>query len=312
MPKRSSPRKLKKRSRRRIQCSRCGNSYSYSGSRSHSCNGEPNGEPDTSSDAAEIDFNDFDDLSNETSDSDQSEVCSGSDGHENVANFVQTDHDPFLSPDVRKRLRDRLRKRLNEEDMDHFDDDDPDAADSSNDTVDSVNEEWDSEGMPSEPSDPREDFVEPDQGQETQDSASSGQLSENCRVLVYWLLLFIFSWQCGFSVTDSAVDMLVKFLSRFFWIVGTFDENGIVAKISKGFPNTLYKLRKQLGLMDSDDFVKYVVCPKCKTLYNYKDCVERRCGRKVSARCRFIPWSQHPHRNKRGKSKSPSTLMSAK
>ena len=219
-----------------------------------------------SSDAAEVDFNDFDDLSNETSDSDQSEVCSGSDGHENVANFVQTDHDPFLSPDVRKRLRDRLRKRLNEEDMDHFDDDDPDAADSSNDTVDSVNEEWDSEGMPSDPSDPREDFVEPDQSQETQNSASSGQFSENCRVLVYWLLLFIFSWQCGFSVTDSAVDMLVKFLSRFFWIVGTFDENGIVAKISKGFPNTLYKLRKQLGLMDSDDFVKYVVCPKCKTL----------------------------------------------
>ena len=107
-------------------------------------------------------------------------------------------------------------------------------------------------------------------------------------------------------MTDSAVDMLVKFLSRFFWIVGTFDENGMVAKISKGFPNTLYKLRKQLGLMDSDDFVKYFVCPKCKTLYNYKDCVE------VSARCRFIPWSQHPHRNKRGKSKSPSTLMSAK
>ena len=109
-------------------------------------------------------FNDFDDLSNETSDSDQSEVCTGSDGHENVANFVQTDHDPFLSPDVRKRLRDRLRKRLNEGDMDHFDDDDPDAADSSNDTVDSINEEWNSEGMPSEPSDPREDFVEPDQG----------------------------------------------------------------------------------------------------------------------------------------------------
>lgn len=166
--------------------------------------------------------------------------------------------------------------------------------------------------MPSDPSDPREDFVEPDQSQETQNSASSGQFSENCRVLVYWLLLFIFSWQCGFSVTDSAVDMLVKFLSRFFWIVGTFDENGIVAKISKGFPNTLYKLRKQLGLMDSDDFVKYVVCPKCKTLYNYKDCVEKRCGRKVSARCRFILWSQHPHRNKRGKSKSPFPLMSAK
>ena len=37
MPKRTSPRKSKKRIRRRIECSRCGKSYSYSGSRSHSC-----------------------------------------------------------------------------------------------------------------------------------------------------------------------------------------------------------------------------------------------------------------------------------
>ena len=40
LPKRNSPRKFKKRNRRRIQCSRCGASYSYSGSRSHSCGGD--------------------------------------------------------------------------------------------------------------------------------------------------------------------------------------------------------------------------------------------------------------------------------
>ena len=37
MPKQTSPRKSKKRIRRRIECSRCGKSYSYSGPRSHSC-----------------------------------------------------------------------------------------------------------------------------------------------------------------------------------------------------------------------------------------------------------------------------------
>ena len=31
MPKRSFPRELNRRNRRRIYCSRCGNSYSYSG-----------------------------------------------------------------------------------------------------------------------------------------------------------------------------------------------------------------------------------------------------------------------------------------
>jgi len=94
--------------------------------------------------------------------------------------------------------------------------------------------------------------------------------------------------------------MLLKFLSRFFWIVETFDENSAIAKVARCMPNTLYKLKKHLGLMNNDDFVKYVVCPKCKTLYDYKDCFQSRCGRQVSARCRFVPWSRHPHKNKRG------------
>ena len=35
------------------------------------------------------------------------------------------DTEPLLSSDLRRRLRDRLRKRFNEEDLAHFDDDDP-------------------------------------------------------------------------------------------------------------------------------------------------------------------------------------------
>ena len=122
---------------------------------------------------------------------------------------------------------------------------------------------------------------------------------DKCGVLVYWLLLFLFSRQCGFSVTDSAVEMLLKLLSRFFWVLGTFDENSAMALIAKRLPNSLYKLRKHLGLMNEDQFLKYVVCPKCKSLYDYKDCIQSRCGRKVSARCKFVAWSRHPHRRKR-------------
>ena len=113
--------------------------------------------------------------------------------------------------------------------------------------------------------------------------------------------MFLVSWQSAFFVTDSAVEMLLKFLSRFLGLLGTFDENGIISRLSKRLPSTLYKLRKNLGLLGNDEFIKYVVCPKCKNLYDYKDCIQNRCGRQVSARCKFVPRSRHPHRNRRGK-----------
>ena len=64
------------------------------------------------------------------------------------------------------------------------------------------------------------------------------------------------------------MEMLLKFLSRFSWLVGTFNEDSFISALAKHLPNTLYKLKKHLGLLNSDDFVKYVVCSMCKTLYD--------------------------------------------
>ena len=291
MSKRSSPRKLKKRSRRRILCSRCGSCYSYSGSRSHSCG-------DDFGDAVINNASFEQDAGFESHTTDDMGLEEESDPRESDASYREkVDTEPLLSSDLRRRLVDRLRKRFNEEDFAHFDDDDP-VATNSTDTVagDSVNENW--EGSEDD-SDPRSDFDHYQQ-QEKEITSSSLPFSDKCGVLVYWLLLFLFSWQCGFSVTDSAVEMLLKFLSRFFWVLGTFDENSAMALVAKRFPNSLYKLRKHLGILNEDEFVKYVVCPKCKSLYDYKDCIQSRCGRQVSARCKFVAWSRHPHRRKRG------------
>ena len=94
--------------------------------------------------------------------------------------------------------------------------------------------------------------------------------------------------------------MLLKFLSRFFWVLGTFDENIAMALVAKRFPNSLYKLWKHLWLLNEGELVKYVVCLKCKSLYDYTQGIKCRCGRQVSARCKFVAWSRHPHRRKRG------------
>lgn len=49
------------------------------------------------------------------------------------------------------------------------------------------------------------------------------------------------------------------------------------------FPTSLFVLRKLVHL-DRDDFVKYVVCPKCSYLYNPSDCTQR-IGEKIVAKC---------------------------
>ena len=293
MPKRSSPRKLSKRCRRRIQCSRCGANYSYSGSRSHSCGQKAVFGSDKED--LEHDGDNVNGISDTELQEEESDVRS--DCHDDDDTEAAREH--LVSSDLQKRLRDRLRKRFNEEDLAHFDEDDSDSAECGNDSSgDSVNENWES---CQEDGDVEEDFGH-EQGQGLETANKSLPLSEKCGILIYWLLLFLLSWQCGFSLSDSAVDMLLKFLSRYFWAIGTFDENGAMAKVAKCMPNTFYKLKKLLGVMNNDDFVKYVVCPKCKTLYNFKDCIQKRCGRQVSARCNFVAWSRHPHRNRRGKS----------
>ena len=109
------------------------------------------------------------------------------------------DTEALLSSDLHRRLVDRLRKRFNEEDLVHFDGDDP-VDTNSTDTVagDSINENWEES---EDDSDPRSDFDHCQQ-QEKEITSSSQPFSDKCGVLVYWLLLFLFSWQCGFSITD--------------------------------------------------------------------------------------------------------------
>ena len=77
-------------------------------------------------------------------------------GESDAGYHEKVDTEPLLSSDLRRRLVDWLRKRLNEEDLAHYDDDDP-VATNSTDTVagDSVNESW--EGSEKD-SDPRSEF----------------------------------------------------------------------------------------------------------------------------------------------------------
>ena len=113
------------------------------------------------------------------------------------------------------------------------------------------------------------------------------------------LLLFLLLWQAMFKVADRAIVLLLKFFKLFLTGIGKILQAKVLLKFAKIIPETLYLIEKNLGLQ-KDSFIRYAVCPKCKTLYNYEDCIRRKPnGEAVSAKCSHVSYPHHPHRTRR-------------
>ena len=83
-------------------------------------------------------------------------------------------------------------------------------------------------------------------------------------------------------VLDTAVGLLQKVLSVFFFVLGLLYPE--LLDIAKSFPTTVYSLQKLLGVR-KDIFVRYVTCPKCYAIYQYSQCIEVSGTRKSSKCC---------------------------
>ena len=88
-------------------------------------------------------------------------------------------------------------------------------------------------------------------------------LRESMNSIIRWILLFLCLWSSFCVISDNALEILLEFLGA------VFDSLATVTAAS--FPKSLNLLKKQFEI-DQDEFMKYVVCPKCGTLYNFDDC----------------------------------------
>ena len=82
---------------------------------------------------------------------------------------------------------------------------------------------------------------------------------------------FSFSYDCKLVTTsDSVLNWLLKFLYIFLHIIGR--QSNFVARLATHFPKSMYQMKKGLGI--KEDFIRFVVCKKCYSVYNFKDCFE--------------------------------------
>ena len=106
-----------------------------------------------------------------------------------------------------------------------------------------------------------------------------------------WFIRFLLIFQSVNYITDSAINALLKFFHVFLKALSKFSD--FVAGIESQFPYSLYQLNKKVSF--KNEFKKFVVCCRCDTIYNAKDCVSRGIGfLRESKFCEKIHFPQHP------------------
>jgi len=100
-------------------------------------------------------------------------------------------------------------------------------------------------------------------------------------------------------VSNAAITNLLHFLRRFVAVVGQAFLCNPIQEMGNAIPVTLQSLHHLLSLQN-EDFVKYVVCPSCDSIYEFNDCVEvGRNGQKESKLCQHVRFPNHPHESRR-------------
>ena len=115
-------------------------------------------------------------------------------------------------------------------------------------------------------------------------------LCESVNSIIRWILLFLCLWSSFCVISDNALEILLEFLRAVFDSLTTVVP--AIGSFASLFPKSLYLLKKQLGI-DKDEFVKYFVCPKCDTLYNFDDCHVLQHRKRVSKKCTFVEFPNH-------------------
>ena len=118
-------------------------------------------------------------------------------------------------------------------------------------------------------------------------------------------LSFLFMWQSVFNVTERALTALLRFLKYVILALGLAFQNHQLTAMSDRIPVTIMKAEKLLGI-DDKGIINYVVCSKCHSVYEYKDCVKEKHNGLVEAKlCSFVKYPNHCHQSKRKPCQSP-------
>lgn len=109
-------------------------------------------------------------------------------------------------------------------------------------------------------------------------------------IFATWLCIYLVVWQYAFGITDTSLELLLKFLKSFFDVIA--EKYPGLGLFAASLPPSLYLLHKKLQI-NEQRFVKYVVCIKCKSLHKFESCFEMIRGVNESKRCNHVSNPNH-------------------
>ena len=109
-------------------------------------------------------------------------------------------------------------------------------------------------------------------------------------------LLFLVMWAFQFHISSPALGALIIFLYHFLRLLSCSTNSDFLRLLSIHCPKSVCTVYKLIGI-ESETFRKYVVCPKCCSVYEMECCFEKQAGgMKRSKCCVHIAYPNHPQK----------------
>ena len=116
---------------------------------------------------------------------------------------------------------------------------------------------------------------------------------QHTQIILTWLVYFVLVWQYKNYISDNAIEQVLKFVQQFLFCIGQLikDHTDLCLVLATNLPTTLYSARKMLKI-DRDNFIQYVVCPRCTKLYLMDDIVVNDCRQTFARTCEHVAFPQ--------------------
>lgn len=134
---------------------------------------------------------------------------------------------------------------------------------------------------------------------EDEENFPSTSTSPIVNTVLKMYVMFLLKWQSLFRVSDTAMNILLRFVAKFFSLLVMAFTIGALKDFADELPKNTTGAKKLIGNY-KDNFLKYACCSRCDSIYPLKTCiVVSTDGTKCSRKCSHIEYPRHPHSSRR-------------
>ena len=129
------------------------------------------------------------------------------------------------------------------------------------------------------------------------DDSITNENHPQAKSFVKWIAALILGFQAAYVFPYNATQWLFTFHHILFTTLRTICSTPFILAVCMLLPGSLY-LAWRLLKVDEDEFIRYVVCPKCDSIYRFEECIKFG-TQLLSKRCSYVAFKNHPQRRYR-------------